>query len=97
MNGIIEKQGTPLNPPSCKTCKPTIMERRLAENCVAEIERLSEIHPYMASNLSRRARQLYGEGLVEKKRVGKIEYFRHNTHRTLNVREANNSIRSLNV
>ncbi len=42
MNGIIEKQGTPLNPPSCKTYKPTIMERRLAENCVAEIERLSE-------------------------------------------------------
>lgn len=42
MNGTLEKQRTMLKPTSCKAYKPTIKERRMAETCVAEIERLGE-------------------------------------------------------
>jgi len=42
MNGIIEKQGTLLKPSSRAAYKPTSIERRLAEKCVAEVERLGE-------------------------------------------------------
>jgi hypothetical protein len=42
MNGTIEKQGTMFKPKAQESCRPTMMERRLAEKCVRETERLGE-------------------------------------------------------
>ena len=42
MNGTLVKQGSMFGSATPGPCTPTSMERRQAEKCVAEIERLAE-------------------------------------------------------